>query len=83
MRVRLTSHARERMIERGILEEEVKRTIHGGERADAKLGRTLFRRNFPFAGRRFDREYRTKQVEVVARKEHDAWIVITALAKYF
>ena len=47
-RVRIHSHARERMEERGATEEEVIETVRKGERFPAKFGRTGFRRNFPF-----------------------------------
>ena len=46
MAVRLHSHARERMAERGATEEEVEATVRQGEQFSAKFGRTGFRRNF-------------------------------------
>lgn len=41
-------HARERMAERGITEEDIATTLAQGEQFPAKLGRKGFRRNFPF-----------------------------------
>ncbi|GBC85425.1 hypothetical protein HRbin11_01874 [bacterium HR11] len=48
MEIRLHPHARERMVERGVTEEEVRMTVTNGEQFPAKFGRKGFRRNFPF-----------------------------------
>ena len=58
-------------------------TVEGGERFPAKLGRTGFRRNFPFAGTWRGKAYRTKQIEAYAVWEDDGWLVITVLVKFF
>ena len=83
MTVRLHTHARERMAERGATEEEVTATVESGERFAARFGRTRFRRNFAFEGEWRGRRYATKQVEVYAVEERDGWLAITAIVRYF
>ncbi len=83
MTVRLHSHARERMIERGAAEAEIIATIEGGECFPARFGRTGFRRNFAFGRERRSRRYGTKQIEVYAVEEPDGWLVITMIVRYF
>ncbi len=76
------SHARDRMVERGATEDEVRATIESGERIAAKYGRSGFRRNFPCDNEWQDRWYANKQLEVYAVEEQD-WLVITVIVKYF
>ncbi len=83
MTVRLHSHARDRLAERGASEDEVVQTVEGGERFPAKLGRVGFRRNFPFAETWRGKVYSTKQIEAYAVFEDDGWLVITVLVKFF
>ncbi len=80
--VRLHPHALARLRERGASEEEVRLTVEGGGRFPAKLGRTRFRRNFPFGGTWRGRTYSRKQVEVFAVPD-DGWLVITVIVRYF
>ena len=82
MTIRLHSHARDRLHERGATEEEVVAAIELGERFVAKHGRTGFRRNFPFEGEWNGRRFSTKQIEAYAVKEDD-WLVITVIVKFF
>lgn len=82
MRVRLHSHAQDRLQERGATEDEVIATIECGERFSAKHGRTGFRCNFPFNGEWNNRRYATKQVEAYAVEE-DGWLVVTIIVKFF
>ncbi len=82
-RLRFTAHARSRMAERGVKAEEAAGAIEGGERFPARLGRTGFRRNYPFGAVRRGRRFDTKQVEVLAVEEAGAWVVITVLTRYF
>jgi hypothetical protein len=81
--IRLHSHARARLEERGASEAEVSATIEHGERFPAKFGRTGFRRNFPFDGMWRGRRYASKQIEAYAVQEDDAWLVITLVVKFF
>jgi len=83
MDVRLHRHARERIAERGATEAEVVATVRGGERSAAKLGRTAFRRNFPFDGEWRGRRCATKQIEAYAVEEEAGWLVITVITRFF
>lgn len=76
-------HAADRLAARGATEAEVVHTIETGESFPAKHGRTGFRRNFPghFVWR--DRVFDTKQVEVYAVFEDQAWLAITVIVKFF
>lgn len=64
MSVRFHPHARDRLVERGATEDEVRATVEQGERFPALHGRTGFRRNFPFDDVWRGRRYRTKQVDM-------------------
>jgi hypothetical protein len=81
--VRLHPHARARTVERGALEEEVVATVKTGEEFPAKHGRTGFRRNFRQEGCWRGRQHRTKQVEAIAVRENDDWLVITVMVKFY
>jgi hypothetical protein len=83
LRIELHPHARERAVERGAKEDEILATIREGERFPAKLGRTGFRRNFPFRGLWRGHRYDTKQVEAIAVEEAGGWLVLTVWTKYF
>ncbi len=83
MKIRFHPHARERLVERGATEEEVRLAIESGEMFPAKFGRCGFRRNFPFHKSWQDRVYSTKQVEVFAVKETHGWLVVTVITRFF
>ena len=83
MAVRFHPHARQRMVERGATEAEVRATINSGERFPAKFGRTGFRRNFAFGRVWHGTLYANKQVEVYAVLEGTDWLVITVITRYF
>lgn len=80
---RLHPHAKQRLTERGISDEEAITTVKDGETFPAKFGRTGFRRNFSFNGTWRGKYYQTKQIEAYAVKENDDWLVITLIARYF
>lgn len=83
VKVIIHPHARARMEERGATEAEVVATVETGERYPLKLSRIGFRRNFGYGGSWAGRRYATKQLEVVAVREGDGWLVLTVVAKYF
>ena len=83
MAVRIHPHARARMAERGATEEEVVAAIAEGESFPAKFSRTAFRRNFDAEGTWRGKPYRAKQLEVIAARQGDGWLVITVVVKYF
>ena len=76
-------HARERMLERGATEEEVRSTLNEGEQFPAKYGRIGFRRNFRHESVWRGKTCETKQVEVYAAEDEGHWIVITVMTRYF
>jgi len=82
MTIRLHSHAKDRLEERGATENEVVVTVESGECFPAKFGRTGFRRNFPFDGEWNRKRYATKQIEAYAVEE-DGWLIITVIVKFF
>jgi hypothetical protein len=73
----------ERLLERGASEEEVIRTVTEGETFPAKFGRSGFRRNFAFGSMWRGSRYETKQVEAIAVREGEGWLVLTIVTKYF
>ena len=81
--MRIHSHARARMQERGASDEEVERTVAEGERFATKFGRAGFRRDFRFDAEWQGRRYATKQVEVIAVFEEGDWLAISVIVKYF
>ena len=81
--VKLHPHARERMAERGATEDEVVATVERGETFPAKFGRTGFRRNFQFDANWRGKQFTTKQIEAIAVKEGNDWMVVTVITKYF
>jgi len=83
MSVQIHPHARTRMLERGVTEQETVAAVEGGECFPARLGRMAFRRNFVYNTVWRGRFYRTKQVEAIAVKEQEDWVVITVLARFF
>jgi len=82
LNIRLHPHARDRLEERGVNEEEVFNTVREGEKFPAKFGRTGFRRNFVFNQEWRGRRYVHKQVEAYAVEEN-GWLIITVIARFF
>lgn len=83
MTVRFHTHALERLSERGATKTEVEETVTSGESFPAKSGRSAFRRNFVYNSEWRGKFYASKQVEAIAVKEKDAWLVITVLVRFF
>jgi len=81
--VALHPHALERLPERGASIAEVVGTVEGGERFEAKHGRTGFRRNFPCTAPWRGRSFAWKQIEAYAVFEDRRWLVITVIVKYY
>ena len=71
------------MQERGTNEVEVRATLERGEQFKAKFDRMGFRRNFPFNRERGGKFFTTKQIELYAIQDNDAWVVITVLTRFF
>jgi len=83
VKIEFHDHARERLAERGATEDEVAATVEQGEQFAAKFGRVGFRRNFAFGGTWRGRSYATKQVEAIAVRERNRWLVITVITRFF
>jgi hypothetical protein len=82
MAVFLHPHARERLSERGTTEDEVRVTVESGEQFPARFGRTGFRKTFQFEATWQGRFYDTKEVEAIAVREGEDWLVITLVTRY-
>ena len=83
MIIRIHSHARQRMRERGASAAEVRRTVASGSSRPAKFGRTVFERTASFNSRWNGKHYSTKRIEAIAAKIPGGWMVVTVLVKYF
>jgi uncharacterized protein DUF4258 len=82
-RIRLSKHAQEQAVERGVTEAEVKEAVHKGSRQPAARGRELCRYNFAFNRKWQGKHYAIKQVAPVIREEDNETVVITVYAFYF
>ena len=83
MIIRLHARAQARLEERGATEEEVSMTVQHGETFPAKFGRVGFRRNFHYNHNWRGRSFATKQVEAIAVREGNDWLVITVVVKFY
>jgi len=81
--IEFSFHAREKMLDRGASEDEVKLAIRSGGGEPARKGRTLFRKNFAFNGCWRGRTYAVKQVAPVVVEQDDRIVVVTVFAFYF
>ena len=81
--VKLHPHAKARAKERGATEEEVIATVEYGERFAVKFDRSGFRRNFPYNSLWRGRHYANKQIEAIAIRESENWLVITVIVKFY
>lgn len=81
--IRLSGHAQQQMIERGILEEEVREAVRIGEISSAKKGRLSARANFSYQKEWRGRNFRMKQVKVIFVEEEKELVIITTLSYYF
>ena len=81
--VEFSPHAREKMRDRGALENEVQAAILTGKPEPARKGRTMFRKNFAFNARWRGKQYAVKQVVPVVAEEADRLVVVTVFVHYF
>lgn len=81
--IEFSMHAREKMLDRGASEEEVRAAIHMGNPEPARKGRVLFRKNFSFNAQWRGRHYMVKQVAPVVAEEADRLVVVTVFVYYF
>ena len=76
-------HSREKMVDRGASEEEVKTAIYAGSRELARKGRIMFRKNFSFNSQWRGKHYALKQVAPVVLEEQGKIVVVTVFVYYF
>ena len=76
-------HAREKMLDRGATEAEVKTAIRTGSPEPARKGRLMFRKNVPFNGYWRGKHYAVKQVAPVVAEEPNRLVVVTVFVYYF
>ena len=81
--IRLTQHARERCLQRGATEDELREAILSGSREPAKKGRLLRRLNVEFGKEWQGTTYPIKQVAPVIAETDDEIIVVTVFVFYF
>jgi hypothetical protein len=81
--IRLTQHARERCVQRGTTEDEVREAILSGSRESAKKGRLLCRLNIEFGQEWQGTTYPIKQIAPVIAETGDEIAVITVYVFYF
>lgn len=82
MNVIIIEHARERMAERGVSEQEVQAVLKAGAPRDERHGRYAKERVFEFSGKWQGRRYPEKKVRVIYIEEAEIQVVITVYAFY-
>lgn len=78
-----TTHARERMRERGVRDEDVVQAIRIGQLEVAQRDLHLYRLNLEFQREWDGRYYGIQQVAPVVAEERDRLVVVTVYAFYF
>lgn len=81
--IELSSHAREKMLDRGASESEVQAAIRTGNPEPARKGRLMFRKNFAFNSQWRGKHYAVKQVVPVVAEEVGKLVVVTVYVYYF
>ncbi len=75
--IHFTNHAKRQMIERRVIEDEIKEVIQNGKWQVAEKGRFSASLPFPFNGDHYGRFYRTKEVVPIFVEEANRIVVIT------
>lgn len=78
-----TTHALERMRERGAREDDVKEAIRIGMKEPAQRGLVIYRMNLEFKREWDGRYYGVQQVAPVVAEEEDRHVVVTVYTFYF
>ena len=81
--IRLSIHAREQLLYRGVSEEEIIETIRTSEWKPAELGRLECKKDFPYGKEWNEIYYNKKQVRPIFVEEEDEIIVITIYTYFF
>ena len=77
--IEFSSHAWEKMVDRGASVDEVHAAIRTGNAELGRKGRVLFRKNFAFNGLWREKHYALKQVSPIVAEEVDRLVVVTVL----
>ena len=78
-----TTHALQRMRERGTREEDVREALRIGQREPAQRGLFLYRLNLEFKQEWDGRYYAVQQVAPVVAEEAHRFVVVTVYTFYF
>jgi len=81
--IRLSIHAREQLLYRGVSEEEIIETIRTSEWKPAELGRLECKKDFPYRKEWNKIYYNKKQVKPIFVEEDDEIFVITVYTYFF
>lgn len=81
--IEFSSHAREKMLDRGATESEVIEAIRTGSTEPARKGRIMFRKNMEFHGQWRGKPHAVKQVAPIVAEEADRLVVVTVFVYYF
>jgi len=81
--IEFSKHAREKMLDRGASEDEIRAAIRTGNAEPARKGRVMFRKNFVFNHQWRGKRHALKQVVPVVAEEADRLVVITVFVYYF
>ena len=76
-------HAREKMLDRGASQKQVKAAIRSGSSEPARKGRLMFRKNFAYNELWRGKRYAVKQVAPIVVEENDRFVVVTVFVSYF
>ena len=83
MAVRLTFHARQKMLERGTTEDEVVESVQSASWEQADLGRLQCFMDFSFDALWYGHHYQTKQVNPIFVEEGTDIVIVTVYVYYF
>ncbi len=81
--VKLSGHAKEQLVYRGVTEEEVVETISSSTWQPAELGRLECRKDFLYEKEWNKKYYKTKQVKPIFAEEETEIVVITVYSYFF
>jgi hypothetical protein len=81
--IEFSSHAREKMLDRGVAESEVEAAIRTGNPEPARKGRIMYRKSFAFGDQWRGTSYAVKQVAPVVAEEAGRLVVVTVFVYYF
>ena len=81
--IRFSGHARQQLVRRGVLADEVLAAIRTAKWQSAQGNRLECRRDFPFEREWNGKFYQTKQVRPIFVDQADEIVVITVYSYYF